>query len=85
MGHIWDHAFYSELKIDPSECKILLTDPPLNPSKNHETMKLRLRMEDPPRRKHMVYLGGAVLEGIMKTLLSFGSPGKIISKRDLIA
>lgn len=34
--------------------------------------KLRLRIEDPPRRKHMVYLGGAVLAGIMKvkTLLS---------------
>ncbi|KAF5960253.1 hypothetical protein HYC85_001462 [Camellia sinensis] len=31
--------------------------------------KLRLRIEDPPRRKHMVYLGGAVLAGIMKVLL----------------
>jgi actin-related protein 2 len=38
MGHIWDHAFYSELKVDPSECKILLTDPPLNPLKNREQM-----------------------------------------------
>ncbi|KAK3227623.1 hypothetical protein Dsin_007485 [Dipteronia sinensis] len=28
--------------------------------------KLRLRIENPPRRKHMVYLGGAVLAGIMK-------------------
>jgi len=23
-------------------------------------------IEDPPRKKHMVYLGGAVLAGIMK-------------------
>ncbi|KAI3407988.1 uncharacterized protein J3R85_020567 [Psidium guajava] len=38
MGHVWDHAFYNELKIDPAECKILLTDPPLNPSKNREKM-----------------------------------------------
>ncbi|KAK1282514.1 Actin-related protein 2 [Acorus calamus] len=38
MGHVWDHAFFSELKIDPTECKILLTDPPLNPSKNREKM-----------------------------------------------
>ncbi|KAH7577169.1 hypothetical protein JRO89_XS01G0215300 [Xanthoceras sorbifolium] len=38
MGQVWDHAFYSELKIDPTECKILLTDPPLNPSKNREKM-----------------------------------------------
>ena len=67
MTHVWDHAFYNELKviflisisllcfsfamqvlisfiyiffqqIDPTECKILLTDPPLNPSKNREKM-----------------------------------------------
>ncbi|KAM1009176.1 hypothetical protein ACFX13_045479 [Malus domestica] len=38
MGHVWDHAFYSELKIDPTECQILLTDPPLNPTKNREKM-----------------------------------------------
>eukprot|EP00258_Populus_trichocarpa_P030392 XP_024446411.1 actin-related protein 2 isoform X2 [Populus trichocarpa] len=38
MGHVWDHAFYNQLKIDPMECKILLTDPPLNPSKNREKM-----------------------------------------------
>ncbi|OWM70728.1 hypothetical protein CDL15_Pgr014401 [Punica granatum] len=38
MGHVWDHAFYNELKIDPKDCKILLTDPPLNPSKNREKM-----------------------------------------------
>lgn len=28
--------------------------------------KLRCRIEDPPRRKHMVFLGGAVLASIMK-------------------
>uniref|UniRef100_A0A7I4BN55 Actin-related protein 2 n=1 Tax=Physcomitrium patens TaxID=3218 RepID=A0A7I4BN55_PHYPA len=38
MGHIWDHTFYNILKVDPSECKILLTDPPLNPTKNREKM-----------------------------------------------
>ncbi|KAJ0972537.1 hypothetical protein J5N97_020496 [Dioscorea zingiberensis] len=38
MSHVFDHAFFNELKIDPSECKILLTDPPLNPSKNREKM-----------------------------------------------
>ncbi|KAE8720083.1 Actin-related protein 2 [Hibiscus syriacus] len=38
MYHVWDHAFYNELKINPSDCKILLTDPPLNPSKNREQM-----------------------------------------------
>ena len=28
--------------------------------------KLKIRIEDPPRRKHMVFLGGAVLADIMK-------------------
>lgn len=30
------HSFF--LKVDPTESKILLTDPPLNPSKNREKM-----------------------------------------------
>src|SRR5690349_10288270 len=28
--------------------------------------KFKIRIEDPPRRKHMVFLGGAVLAEIMK-------------------
>ena len=28
--------------------------------------KQKIRIEDPPRRKHMVFLGGAVLADIMK-------------------
>jgi len=31
-----------------------------------QAAKLKLRIEDPPRRKHMVYLGGSVLADIMK-------------------
>jgi len=38
MHHIWDHTFKDALKVDPRECKILLTDPPLNPVKNREKM-----------------------------------------------
>ncbi|PIK58121.1 putative actin-related protein 2-like, partial [Apostichopus japonicus] len=33
--------------------------------------KFKLRIEDPPRRKHMVFLGGAVLADIMKDKESF--------------
>lgn len=33
---------------------------------NHITQKFKIRIEDPPRRKHMVFLGGAVLADIMK-------------------
>jgi len=31
-----------------------------------QAARLRLRIEDPPRRKHMVFLGGSVLADIMK-------------------
>ena len=31
-----------------------------------QAAKLKLRIEDPPRRKHMVFLGGSVLADIMK-------------------
>ncbi|KAI9154399.1 hypothetical protein LWI28_025793 [Acer negundo] len=37
--------------------------------------KLRLRIEDPPRRKHMVYIGGAVLAGITKELIEVEGDG----------
>lgn len=33
--------------------------------------KFKIRIEDPPRRKHMVFLGGAVLANIMKDKDSF--------------
>ncbi|KAG0148930.1 hypothetical protein CROQUDRAFT_721419 [Cronartium quercuum f. sp. fusiforme G11] len=33
--------------------------------------KFKIRIEDPPRRKHMVFLGGAVLADIMKDRESF--------------
>jgi actin-related protein len=32
---------------------------------------LKVKIEDPPRRKHMVFLGGAVLAGIMKDKPAF--------------
>ena len=35
--------------------------------------KFKIRIEDPPRRKHMVFLGGAVLADIMKNQESFWS------------
>ena len=33
--------------------------------------ELKLRIEDPPRRKHMVFLGGAVLADIMADKAEF--------------
>jgi actin-related protein 2 len=38
IDHIWDYTFNEKLKIKPEECKILLTEPPLNPHKNRQLM-----------------------------------------------
>jgi actin-related protein 2 len=36
--HVWDYTFDQKLKVNPEECRILLTEPPLNPKKNREKM-----------------------------------------------
>jgi len=38
IRHVWDYTFNEKLKIDPTEHKILLTEPPENPIKNRENM-----------------------------------------------
>ena len=39
MLHLYDYTFGPEkLGINPKECKLLLTEPPMNPKKNRERM-----------------------------------------------
>lgn len=38
MCHVWDYTFFEKMQIDPTECKILLTDPPMNPISNRRKM-----------------------------------------------
>jgi len=38
MIHLWDHAFFERLKIDPSKTSVLLTEAPMNPWANREKM-----------------------------------------------
>jgi actin-related protein 2 len=45
MKHLWDYTFNEKLKVDPKDCMILLTEPPMNPKKNREEM-VRTMFED---------------------------------------
>lgn len=36
MEHLWNYTFTEQMKINPKEHKILLTEPPMNPAKNRE-------------------------------------------------
>eukprot|EP00300_Choanocystis_sp_HF-7_P027874 c33151_g1_i1.p1 GENE.c33151_g1_i1~~c33151_g1_i1.p1 ORF type:complete len:402 (+),score=90.30 c33151_g1_i1:33-1208(+) len=38
MMHVWDHTFNNVLQVNPSECRIMLTEAPLNPKANRKKM-----------------------------------------------
>jgi len=38
MLHLWNYTFYEKLGIEPSEHKILLTEPPMNPLQNRRRL-----------------------------------------------
>lgn len=38
MRHVWEHTFYDKLEVDPKKCKVMLTEPPMNPKRNRELM-----------------------------------------------
>ncbi|KNC49370.1 actin-like protein 2 [Thecamonas trahens ATCC 50062] len=38
MLHVWDYTFSEKLGIDPKECKIMLTEAPMNPAQNRKKM-----------------------------------------------
>ena len=48
-----------------------------------QAAKLKLRIEDPPRRKHMVFLGGSVLADIMKDKEAFWMTKKEYEEKGL--
>jgi actin-related protein 2 len=36
MELLWNYTFYDEMKCNPAEMKIMMTEPPSNPKKNRE-------------------------------------------------
>jgi actin-related protein 2 len=38
MRHLWNYTFDEQLKVDPRDSKILLTEAPMNPRSNREQM-----------------------------------------------
>jgi actin-related protein 2 len=38
MQYVWDYTFNEKLKINPTECKIMLTEAPMNPTANRKKM-----------------------------------------------
>jgi actin-related protein len=36
MELLWNYTFYEEMKCNPAEMKIMMTEPPSNPKKNRE-------------------------------------------------
>lgn len=38
MKLLWEYTFNEKMKIDPKQCKVLISEPPMNPMKNREKM-----------------------------------------------
>jgi actin-related protein 2 len=38
IQYVWDYTFFEKLKANPKECRIMLTEAPMNPKKNREQM-----------------------------------------------
>jgi len=38
MAYVWDYTFFERLKVNPQECKIMLTEAVMNPQANRKRM-----------------------------------------------
>ena len=38
MKLVWDYTFNEKMKVDPRQCKVLVSEPPMNLTKNREKM-----------------------------------------------
>ena len=86
MEHLWDYTFYNKLKVDPNECKVLLTEPPMNPKENR--IKLMQKMFETYKFKACYIAIQAVLtlyaQGIFILFVWFPPPPLISSLISLL-
>lgn len=40
MQHLWNYTFYDKMKIDPTDRKILLTEPPMSACRFSRTLSM---------------------------------------------
>lgn len=75
MGHLYDYTFGPDkLDIDPKECKLLLTEPPLNPNSNREKM-FQVMFEQ--YGFHSIYIAVQVTSFVASLTLNLGSPDSV--------
>ena len=56
MERIWRHTYHNELRVDPENQPVLLTEPPLNPRTNREMMTQVRYSRFQEGRREMFYL-----------------------------
>ena len=49
MEKLWQHTYLAQLRVEPEDHNVMLTEPPLNPTKNREKMtELHFESQSPP-------------------------------------
>ena len=61
MQHLWNYTFYDKMKIDPTDRKILLTEPPMSVYPNLTFWNIMLTLSDPLKNRQT--MAEVMLEG----------------------
>ncbi|KAH0788662.1 actin [Histomonas meleagridis] len=70
MEKIWHHTFYNELRVDPAEHPVLLTEAPMNPKANRRTTGIVFDAGDGVSHTVPIYEGYSLPHAIMRINLA---------------